>query len=116
MRPNPCVRATPVRRPRPRALRPSAPARARQVAPELESVLGVLRVRSPRLLSDTAALVAGLERLTVTLAERWAALLGELEARTGAVRVSCGDARPASRSAGSPTRALHARAWQGVET
>jgi hypothetical protein len=58
---------------------PAPPARSPQVAPELQGVLRVLRRRDARLLPDTAALVEGLERLTVTPPERWAALLAELE-------------------------------------
>ena len=56
---------------------PSAPAPA--ASPELESVLRVLRRRDARLVADAAALVDGLEALTVTPPERWAALLAELE-------------------------------------
>lgn len=58
-----------------------APCPCQQVSPELEGVLGTLRRHDPRLLADTRALVEGLERLTVTHAERWAMLLAELEVR-----------------------------------
>lgn len=49
-----------------------------QPAPELASVLGRLQAAQPRLLADTAAMAAALERLTVTRREAAAALLGEL--------------------------------------
>jgi hypothetical protein len=57
--------------------------RGAPVAPELDGVLGVLRRHDARLLPDTTALVEGLERLTVTPAERWSGLLAELEVRFG---------------------------------